>query len=168
MSRRDQRSLSIFASNSLPYARNAPTVPHAFRAGTNNNFMHTRNYSVRIQQSSRQPLMHVTVKAQIIKQVMLHTGIWFSCNIWMGSLNFFNLPNPSSCTMSHTRKYFWGVKLGWRVRLTTSPPSVSWLSRKYGILDVSQPCRPPRPVTVIDLLFLSLLHVWQWSVSSIY
>jgi hypothetical protein len=79
------------------------------------------------------------------------------------SFKFSNLPNPSSRTMAlrlsqpltqmSTRKCFWGVERGWRVRLTTLPPSVSRLYRQCGI-HILQTFRLSRPVTRIALLYL--------------
>jgi hypothetical protein len=51
-----------------------------------------------------------------------------------------------------------GVKGGWHVKLTISPPYVSQLSRKCGILDILQSYWLPWSVTGIALLFLAILE----------
>jgi hypothetical protein len=73
-----------------------------------------------------------------------------------------SLRNPSSRTVAlgsaqpvtemNTRNLP-GLERGRRVGLTTTLPSMTRLFRQCGIIDISQPYRPPLPVTGIALLY---------------
>jgi hypothetical protein len=105
--------------------------------------------------------------------------------VYEKSLSFIHKVIQIRLTGISTRKCLWGVECGWRVRLTASLPSMSQLSRQYGIVDISQPYKPPWPVTRIALLLRisarlthhctgvlricasSVVFLWKWQKSGL-
>jgi hypothetical protein len=78
--------------------------------------------------------------------------------------------SASSTNEYHKQKRcFWGVKRCRCVGLTTLLPSVSRLSRQCGILNISQPYRPPRSDKGIALLYgdrVCFLWGTNWTVNT--
>jgi hypothetical protein len=75
-------------------------------------------------------------------------------------IDFFNLSSLSihqvfSDSRNEYQESFLRLKRCRRLNLTTQPSSISRLSRKYEILDILKPYRPPRPVTGIVLHYFT-------------
>jgi hypothetical protein len=93
-------------------------------------------------------------------------------------IGFFNCPINSSFIMAvrltqsltdRSKMNLLGRKCGERIGLTTSQSSVSRWPRQCGVLNISQPYRPPRPVTGIALLHgdgVCFLLDTNWTVST--
>jgi hypothetical protein len=71
----------------------------------------------------------------------------------------------SDSNRNEYQKFSWGVKGKRRVRLTTSPPSVSRFSRNCWSLDISLPCWPLRPVAALPLRRNSITYIHTCVVS---
>jgi hypothetical protein len=80
--------------------------------------------------------------------------------------------SSSVCTVSislhSSQSLCLGLKRGSCIRLTTSLPYLSWLSRQYGSLNISQSYCPPEPVTGITFFLLLFLISQQHCVVTIY
>jgi hypothetical protein len=72
-------------------------------------------------------------------------------------------PGENPFAVNNNNKIFLGVKRGRHIKLANSPQSVSQLFRKCGILDISQPNGPPRPVAGINNFTFCITNMTELS-----
>jgi hypothetical protein len=63
----------------------------------------------------------------------------------------------SAFSRNEHQEFSWGVKHGLCIKLITSPPYVSQLSRNYGILNISQPYQLVTGIALLYFFFYYLL-----------
>jgi hypothetical protein len=105
----------------------------------------------------RDPLSRIPTDVYVCK-VVLSIKYFLYITQQTNTVNVASIQNGFTLTMICGSPLFPGSRARPVCRAENLPSSVSLFSRQCGILNFSQPYRPPRPVTAIALLYFTLLY----------